>query len=164
MLAPFSGAPARSRAAPCWRARFWSPGFRPAAGVLVVFLVVAGVHAAGSESHESSGAAAEGGVFFPAAGVTFAALVLLPRRLSLLVVAAAFCGELGISVRLGEAGVLAVAVRRNAATMARSRAITRTLSAAFGGHTPGCPYVVPLRPRPAGVPPVPATSESRITV
>jgi signal transduction histidine kinase len=74
---------------------------------VVVFLVVAGVHAAGREISQLSGAAAEGGVFFPAAGVTFAALVLLPRRLWPLVLAAAFCGELGVSVGLGVAGAVA---------------------------------------------------------
>ena len=79
-----------------------------AAGVLLVFLVVGGMHAAGREISELSGAAAEGGVFFPAAGVTLAALVLLPRRLWLLVLAAAFCGQLGVSVGLGVAGAAAV--------------------------------------------------------
>ena len=88
--------------------RAWSSRFRVAAGVVVVFLVVGGTHAVGREISALSGAAAEGGVFFPAAGVTFAALVLLPRRLWPLVLAAAFCGELGVSLGLGVAGAVAV--------------------------------------------------------
>ena len=48
----------------------WSSGFRMAAGCLMVLLVVGGMHAAGREISALSGAAAEGGVFFPAAGVT----------------------------------------------------------------------------------------------
>jgi signal transduction histidine kinase len=86
----------------------WSSGFRMAAGCLVVLLVVGGMHAAGREISALSGAAAEGGVFFPAAGVTFAALVLLPRRLWPLVLAATFCGQLGVGVGLGVAGPAAV--------------------------------------------------------
>ena len=84
-----------------------SSGLRTATGVLVVFLVVGGMHAAGREIDQLSGAAAEGGVFFPAAGVTLAALVLLPRRLWLLVLAAAFGGELGVNLGLGVPGAVA---------------------------------------------------------
>lgn len=87
--------------------RPWRPGLRPAAGVVLVFLVVGGVRAASGEVPGLSGGIAAGGVFFPTAGMTFAGLMLLRRPLRALVLAAAFCGQLGVSAGLGAAAVAA---------------------------------------------------------
>jgi len=81
--------------------------FRLAAGVALLFVVVGGVRAASGEVPELSSGVAAGGVFFPAAGIAFAALMLMPRRLWLLILAAACCGQLGVSAGLGAAAAAA---------------------------------------------------------
>ena len=70
---------------------------------MVLFVAIAAAHAAGTGivSHLNR-VSASGEVFFPAAGVTVAALLLLPRRLWLLVLAAAFASELAADLVLGE--------------------------------------------------------------
>jgi signal transduction histidine kinase len=80
--------------------------WREAAGVVVVFVVVAAVHAAGTGIvSDVNRVSASGEVLFPAAGVTVAALLLLPRRWWPVVLAAAFCSELAADLVLGETAV-----------------------------------------------------------
>jgi signal transduction histidine kinase len=89
------------------RVRWW--GRREVAGALVLFAVIAAAHAAGTGivSHLNR-VSTSGEVFFPAAGVTVAALLLLPRRLWPLVLAAAFASELAADLVLGEPVITAV--------------------------------------------------------
>ena len=83
--------------------------WREAAGAVVVFVVVAAVHAAGTGIvSDVNRVSASGEVLFPAAGVTVAALLLLPRRWWLVVLAAAFCSELAADLVMGETAVTAV--------------------------------------------------------
>ena len=109
----------------------WLPRFRLTAGVLLVFLVVGGMCAASGEVPELSSGVAAGGVFFPAAGMTFAALTLLRRPLWPLVLAAAFCGQLVVSARLGVA--VAVAAGSAAASAAGPLAGAAAVQAWAGG-------------------------------
>ena len=83
--------------------------WREAAGAVVVFVVIAAVHAAGTGIvSDLNRVSASGEVLFPAAGVTVAALLLLPRRWWPVVLAAAFCSELAADLVMGEAAVTAV--------------------------------------------------------
>jgi integral membrane sensor domain MASE1 len=82
---------------------------REAAGAVVLFAVIAAVHAAGTGIvSDMNRVSASGEVFFPAAGVTVAALLLLPRRWWPVVLAAAFCSELAADLVLGETTATAV--------------------------------------------------------
>ena len=79
-----------------------------AAGAVVVFAVIAAVHAAGTGIiSDLNRVSASGEVLFPAAGITVAALLLLPRRWWPVVLAAAFCSELVADLVMGEAVVTA---------------------------------------------------------
>ena len=83
--------------------------WREAAGAVVVFVVIAAVHAAGTGIvSDLNRVSASGEVLFPAAGVTVAALLLLPRRWWPVVLAAAFCSELAADLVMGETAVTAV--------------------------------------------------------
>ena len=78
-------------------------------GAVALFLAVAAAHAAGAAvvyqfSHRTSA----GEVFFPAAGVTVAALLLVPRRWWPVVLAAAFGSELAADMILGEVAGTAI--------------------------------------------------------
>jgi hypothetical protein len=74
----------------------------------VVFVVIAAVHAAGTGIvSDVSRVSASGEVLFPAAGVTVAALLLLPRRWWPVVLAAAVGSELAADLVLGETVVTA---------------------------------------------------------
>ena len=89
------------------RLRWW--GRREVAGAFVLFAVIAAAHAAGTGIvSDLNRVSTSGEVFFPAAGVTVAALLLLPRRLWPVVLAAAFCSELAADLVLGETVVTAV--------------------------------------------------------
>jgi hypothetical protein len=82
--------------------------WREAAGAVVLFAVIAAVHATGTGIvSDVNRVSASGEVFFPAAGVTVAALLLLPRRWWPVVLAAAFCSELAADLVLGETAVTA---------------------------------------------------------
>jgi signal transduction histidine kinase len=109
----------------------WLPRFRLTAGAVLVFLVVGGVRAASGELPGLSGGVAAGGVFFPAAGMTFAALALLPRQLWPLVLAAVFGGQLGVSAGLGVP--VAVAAGSAAASAAGPLAGAAAVQAWAGG-------------------------------
>jgi len=83
--------------------------WREAAGAVVVFVVIAAVHAAGTGIvSDLNRVSASGEVLFPATGVTVAALLLVPRRWWPVVLAAAFCSELAADLVLGETVVTAV--------------------------------------------------------
>ena len=83
--------------------------WRKAAGAVMLFVVIAAVHAAGTGIvSDLNRVSASGEVLFPAAGVTVAALLLLPRRWWPVVLAAAFCSELAADLVMGEAAVTAV--------------------------------------------------------
>ncbi len=85
------------------------PRWREAAGAVVLFVVIAAVHAAGTGIvSDLSRVSASGEVLFPAAGVTIAALLLLPRRWWPVVLAAAFCSELAADLLMRETAVTAV--------------------------------------------------------
>lgn len=78
-------------------------GLRKAAGALVLCVVVAVANAAGTGIvSQIDWLSASGQVFFPAAGVTIAALLLLPRRLWPLVLATAFASEMAVGLVLGK--------------------------------------------------------------
>ena len=82
--------------------------WRGVAGAVGLFAVIAAVHAAGTGIiSDLNRVSASGEVLFPAAGVTVAALLLLPRRWWPLVLAAAFCSELAADLVMGEAAVTA---------------------------------------------------------
>ena len=82
--------------------------WREAAGAVVLFVVIAAVHAAGTGIvSDVNRVSASGVVLFPAAGVTVAALLLLPRRWWPVVLAAAFCSELAADLVMGETAVTA---------------------------------------------------------
>ena len=82
--------------------------WREAAGAVGLFVVIAAVHAAGTGIvSDLSRVSASGEVLFPAAGVTVAALLLLPRRWWPVVLAAAFGSELAADLVMGEAAVTA---------------------------------------------------------
>jgi signal transduction histidine kinase len=71
-------------------------------GAVALFLAVAAVHVAGAAVvYQFSRRTSAGEVFFPAAGVTVAALLLVPRRWWPVVLAAAFGSELAADVILG---------------------------------------------------------------
>jgi signal transduction histidine kinase len=73
-------------------------------GAVALFLAVAAAHAAGlAVVYQFSHLTSAGEVFFPAAGVTVAVLLLVPRRWWPVVLAAAFSSELAARVILGEA-------------------------------------------------------------
>jgi integral membrane sensor domain MASE1 len=96
-----SGLPAAGQ--PGAGARTGWTGLRGAAGALVLLVVIAAAHAAGTGIvSQLEWVSAPGEVFFPAAGVTVAALLLLPRRLWPLVLAVAFASELAADLLLGE--------------------------------------------------------------
>ena len=79
-----------------------------AAGAVGLFAVIAAVHAAGTGIiSDLNRVSASGEVLFPAAGITVAALLLLPRRWWPVVLAAAFCSELAADLAMGEAVVTA---------------------------------------------------------
>ena len=105
-VAPASTAglgPGLSDALTPWRLRIGQWGRREVAGAALLFVVIGAAHAAGTGivSHVSR-VSTSGAVFFPAAGVTVAALLLLPRRLWPVVLAAAFASELAADLMLGE--------------------------------------------------------------
>ena len=82
--------------------------WRAAAGAVVLFVVIAAVHAVGTGIvSDVDRVSASGEVFFPAAGVTVAALLLLPRRWWPVALAAAFCSELAADLVMGETAVTA---------------------------------------------------------
>ena len=84
--------------------------WQEAAGAVVLFVVIAAVHAAGTGIVSGlSRVTASGVVLFPAAGVTVAALLLLPRRRWPVVLAAACCSELAADLVMGETTVTAAA-------------------------------------------------------
>ena len=83
--------------------------WREAVGAVVLFAVIAAVHAAGTGIvSDVNRVSASGVVFFPAAGVTVAALLLLSRRWWPVVLAAAFCSELAADLVMGEMAATAV--------------------------------------------------------
>lgn len=76
---------------------------------LFLFLVVAAAHAAGTAVvYQLNHLTSAGEVFFPAAGVTVAALLLVPRRWWPVVLAATFASELTADLILGEAAATAI--------------------------------------------------------
>ena len=78
-------------------------------GAVALFLAVAAAHAAGAAVvYQFGHRASAGEVFFPAAGVTVAALLLVPRRWWPVVLAAAFGSELAAHVILGEVAGTAI--------------------------------------------------------
>jgi len=78
-------------------------------GAVALFLAVVAAHAAGTAAvYQFSHHASAGEVFFPAAGVTVAALLLVPRRWWPVVLAGAFGSELAADVILGEAAGTAI--------------------------------------------------------
>ena len=80
------------------------PRASPRLGVVALFLVVAAAHAAGTAVvYQFNHLTSAGEVFFPAAGVTVAALLLVPRRWWLVVLVATFASELAADLILGEA-------------------------------------------------------------
>jgi signal transduction histidine kinase len=80
-----------------------------ALGAVALFAAVAAAHAAGTAVvYQFSHLTSAGEVFFPAAGVTVAVLLLVPRRWWPVVLAAAFSAELAAHVILGEAAGTAI--------------------------------------------------------
>lgn len=78
-------------------------------GAVALFLAVAAAHTAGmAVVYQFSHLTSAGEVFFPAAGVTVAALLLVPRHWWPVVLAAAFGSELAADVILGEAAGTAI--------------------------------------------------------
>jgi len=78
-------------------------------GAVALFLAVAAAHAAGmAVVYQFSHLTSAGEVFFPAAGVTVAVLLLVPRRWWPVVLAAAFGSELAAHVILGEVAGAAI--------------------------------------------------------
>jgi signal transduction histidine kinase len=74
-----------------------------------LFLVVAAAHAAGTVVvYQFNHLTSAGEVFFPAAGVTVAVLLLVPRRWWPVVLAATFASELAADLILGEVTVTAI--------------------------------------------------------
>ena len=106
--------------------------WREAAGAVVVFAVIAMVHAAGTGIvSDLNRVSASGEVLFPAAGVTVAALLLLPRRWWPVVLAAAFCSELAADLVLGETAVTSVG---SAAASAAGPAVGAGVFLAWAGR------------------------------
>jgi signal transduction histidine kinase len=78
-------------------------------GAVALFLAVAAAHAAGMAMvYQFSHLTSAGEVFFPAAGVTVAALLLVPRRWWPVVLAAAFSSELAAHLIVGEVAGTAI--------------------------------------------------------
>ena len=78
-------------------------------GAVALFLAVAAAHAAGmAVVYQFSHFTSAGEVFFPAAGVTVAALLLVPRRWWPVVLAAAFGSELAAHLILSEVAGAAI--------------------------------------------------------
>ncbi|MDR0345261.1 MAG: hypothetical protein LBI49_19540 [Nocardiopsaceae bacterium] len=89
---------------------------------LLLFAVVAAAHAAGTEVVQHLGrVTSTGEIFFPAAGLTVVALLLLPRRLWPLVLVGVFGSEL-----------LGGALSRGGAMAAVGPALAHTLEPAVG--------------------------------
>ena len=95
-----AGGPARERS--------W--GWRSAVGTVALFAIaiVIAAHVVGTEVYHLDRVTAAGEVFFPAAGVTVAALLLLPRRLWPVIFAAAFASQLAFGLVAREAVVTSV--------------------------------------------------------
>jgi signal transduction histidine kinase len=87
-------------------ARLWASA---GLGAVALFLAVAAAHAAGTAVvYQFSHLTSAGEVFFPAAGVSVAVLLLVPRRWWPVVLAAAFGSELAAGVILGEVAGTAI--------------------------------------------------------
>ena len=99
-----------------------------------LFAGVAAAHAAGTAVvYQFSHLTSAGEVFFPAAGVTVAALLLVPRRWWPIVLAATFVSELAADLILGEGAVTAIgsALANTAEPLLGAVVVLRT--------TGGCP-------------------------
>lgn len=102
--APGGGAQTGAAQGAGWAWRRTSPRLRAVA----LFLVVAAAHAAGTAAvYQFNHLTSAGEVFFPAAGVTVAALLLVPRRWWPVVLVATFTSELAADLILGEVAVTA---------------------------------------------------------
>ena len=112
------------------------PRASPRLGVVALFLVVAAAHAAGTAAvYQFNHLTSAGEVFFPAAGVTVAALLLVPRRWWPVVLVATFASELAADLILGE-------VAATAAGSALANTAEPVLGAALVlGAVGGCPQL-----------------------
>lgn len=105
-----AGTPAGDVAArPSGRAGWARRWARARAAAVALFVVVAAAHAAGTAVvYQFNHLTSAGEVFFPAAGVTVAALLLVPRRWWPAVLAATFASELAADLILGEVAMTAI--------------------------------------------------------